>query len=284
MIQPTITVQELMNAIELPEIIQEDINTLWEQISREDLKNSAVNLLDSQEASKEAKRLSELYKQDSMSELAFHLYAASLSWENLYIPLGISYKTYVDTMRAFTRFLEESKRLNHAYQFDRGFWTWRYISGLEFRINELEFEMVTPSNKNKVPQLVDKKYISIHIPSDANLTHSIISRNYLEAQSFFKQFFPSYDMAPFVTDTWLLSPALKEWLKPDSNLRLFASDYQLLLTEPTKNEGVFWIFNTTSSDVASYPERTSLQRAAKKAMLSGGHIGSAFGLLQLGQE
>ena len=50
-------------------------------------------------------------------------------------------------MHAFTRFLEESKRINHFYQFDRGFWTWRFVCGLEFRINQLEFEMVTPPHK-----------------------------------------------------------------------------------------------------------------------------------------
>lgn len=281
MTQSNVTIQDLMEVIELPEMIKEKINRLLTQISLDDLNSSADKLLDQAKASEEAKRLSVQYKQDTISELTFHLYAASLSWEKIYFPLAIPYKIYVGTMRAFTRFLKESQQINHHYKFDRGFWTWRYISGIEFRINELEFEMVAPSHKHKVSQLVDKKYISIHIPSDANLEHSVIAKNYLEAKSFFKQYFPSYHDVPFVTDTWLLSPLLKNWVKPTSNLSLFANDYQLLLTEPTKNDGVFWIFNTISADVANYPEKTSLQRAAKKAMLSGEAIGSALGLFQL---
>ncbi|EOB3456029.1 acyltransferase domain-containing protein [Enterococcus hirae] len=274
-----ITVEKLMEMIELPKEVQQELTQVILQLKENELITSGKRLLEVTKAEKEAKRLSEVYQGETIKELAFHLYAACMSWESVYLPRQISFEIYQETMHAFTRFLEESKRINHFYQFDRGFWTWRYVCGLEFRINQLEFEMVAPPHKNKVPELADKSYISIHIPSDADLTHPLITETYLEAQIFIDKYYPDYRTALFITDTWLLSPKLKEWLKPEANLSLFADDYQLLLTELNKNEGVFWIFNTISSDVTSYPEKTSLQRAAKKEMLQGGHIGSAVGIL-----
>ena len=83
-----------------------------------------------------------------------------------------------------------------------------------------------------------------------------------------------------MTDTWLLSPKLKEWLPATSNLVLFGNDYELLLTEPEKNDSVLWLFNTISNDVSKYSENTTLQKAAKAWLLAGNAIGSAVGRLQ----
>lgn len=193
---------------------------------------------------------------------------------------GISYEIYIDTMKCFTRFLEETRKIISSYKFNRGFWTWRYTSGLIYRIQELEFEMVTPPHKDKAARLAGKKYISVHIPSDANLSHEIISKNYLEAKYFLKKYFASYDQTPFASSTWLLSPKLKDWLKEESNLRLFADDYDVVNTNHDSDEGVPWIFNSISADILNYPEETSLQKVAKKWMVAGGHIGSALGILK----
>ena len=97
---------------------------------------------------------------------------------------------------------------------------------------------------------------------------------------FLKKYFPSYDQTPFAISTWLLSPKLKDWLKEKSNLRLFADDYDVVNTNPNSDEGVPWVFNSISADILNYPEETSLQKAAKKWMVAGGHIGSALGILK----
>lgn len=49
--------------------------------------------------------------------------------------------------------------------------------------------MVTPPHKNKVPELAEKGYISIHIPSDADMTYSIIVKNYAEAKNLLRSIF-----------------------------------------------------------------------------------------------
>ncbi|EKF50759.1 acyltransferase domain-containing protein [Lactococcus garvieae] len=275
-----IPLKKFMADIEIPDLVQDTVLKNFAIISDKDLKTSAQKLLDVKAAAQEAERLGKLYSNVTLMELTYHLYAAFLCWDKNYVPHGISYEIYIDTMKCFTRFLEETRKIISTYKFNRGFWTWRYTSGLIFRIQELEFERVAPPHKNKIARLAGKKYISIHIPSDANLSHEIISKNYLAAKDFLKKHFPSYEQAPFVTSTWLLSPKLKEWLKEKSNLRLFASDYDLVKTNPDSDEGVPWVFNSISTDILNYPEETSLQKAAKKWMVSGGHIGSALGILK----
>ena len=72
-----------------------------------------------------------------------------------------------------------------------------------------------------------------------------------------------------VTDTWLLSPKLKEWLPATSNLVLFGNDYELLLTEPEKMtaySGSSILFLTMS---ASIPENTTLQKQRRAWLLAG---------------
>jgi hypothetical protein len=275
-----VALQQLMTLIEIPISVQEKVNVAFDCLEEQEIITSVQKLLDSAVAPVEAKRLAQLYKGQSMKELAIHLYAAIISWENIYQPLQIPYDIYLNTMKAFTRFLKETKRATNQDVFDRGFWTWRYLSGLEFRIEQLEFEMIAANHKSKAAQLDGQAYLSLHIPSDAKLKYEEIQKNYRSARSFFGQYFPDYRSADIVTDTWLLSPKLKDWLPARSNLVLFANDYELLLSEPEKNEGVLWIFNTVSKDLKSYPEETTLQKAAKAWMLAGHGIGSAMGKLR----
>lgn len=272
--------QQLMDLIEIPVLVQEKVNAALEELQEQEMITSVHKLLDTVTASAEAKWLSQLYKEESMKELAIHLYAATISWKHIYQPMQIPHEIYLATMRAFTRFLKETKQVGNQDVFDRGFWTWRYLCGLEFRIDQLEFEMIAADHKSKAPQLEGQTYLSLHIPSDAKLVHEQVQENYQSARMFFETYFPAYASAPIVTDTWLLSPKLKEWLPATSNLVLFGNDYELLLTEPEKNDSVLWLFNTISNDVSKYPENTTLQKAAKAWLLAGNAIGSAVGRLQ----
>ena len=92
---------------------------------------------------------------DGLKELAGHLQCALKTWE-LCEKRGISEEIYVETMKCFTRFVTEHLESYGRYGFDRGFWTVRQLSGVLFRIGELEYE--TRGNE-----------IHLHIPSDAVL-------------------------------------------------------------------------------------------------------------------
>jgi hypothetical protein len=237
-------------------------------------------LLDPAISKETAKQLSQEFKEDSTIELAIHLYAAALSWEQIYQLLNIPRTAYLATMRAFSRFVKEREEIVPDYHFDRGFWTWRYLCGAAFRIGELEYEMILPPYQHRQSALAGKPCLSIHIPSDAQLAIEGLHQSYRAAAHFFKTYFPDYHYTVMFTDTWLLSPKLAEWLTAGSKIVTFAQDYQILTVEPEKDEGIFWIFRRGDQNFANYPEKTSLQRAAKKSLLQGEHIGSAIGILR----
>lgn len=72
--------QQLMDLIEIPVLVQEKVNAALEELQEQEMITS-VHKLDPVTASAEAKWLSQLYKEESMKELAIHLYAATISWK-----------------------------------------------------------------------------------------------------------------------------------------------------------------------------------------------------------
>lgn len=267
--------------LDFPEAVIEQMMMELESISSEVLEQYSRELLDANKAKAAAKKIDEVYGEEPFVALTIYLYAASQSWLKIYQPLKIPRTVYLATMNAFTRFIHEHFQVTGRYHFDRGFWIWRYTSGLIFRIGELEYERTYFPKGHKELKLEGKQCLSLHIPSDADLSRNKIRDSYESAIRFFELYFPDYHYQVMYTDTWLLSPNLIKWLKQDSKIRLFAADYSLLSVDEQDDSGVPWIFGRVDANVQDYPEKTSLQRQAKQQLLAGAHIGSALGILSL---
>lgn len=139
------------------------------------------------------------------------------TYEN-YLSHGTEEEILIDTMKCFQRFIEEHRVSYGTFAFDRDFWTARQISGNLLRIGELEYELV---------QEKDKKYISIHIPPDTKMTGKKFWDSYEKAKEFMKKFFPEYQDADVVCDSWLLSPALQNVLPENSNILRFQKAFMI---------------------------------------------------------
>lgn len=274
-------IKNLAGDLDFPEAVIEQMMMELESISSEVLEQYSRELLDANKAKAAAKKIDEVYGEEPFVALTIYLYAASQSWLKIYQPLKIPRTVYLATMNAFTRFIHEHFQVTGKYRFDRGFWIWRYTSGLIFRIGELEYERTYFPKGHKELKLEGKQCLSLHIPSDADLSRNKISDSYESAIRFFELYFPDYHYQVMYTDTWLLSPNLTKWLKQDSKIRLFAADYRLLSVDEQDDSGVPWIFGRVDAQVQDYPEKTSLQRQAKQQLLAGAHIGSALGILSL---
>ena len=274
-------IKNLAGDLDFPEAVIEQMMMELESISSEVLEQYSRELLDANKAKAAAKKIDEVYGEEPFVALTIYLYAASQSWLKIYQPLKIPRTVYLATMNAFTRFIHEHFQVTGRYHFDRGFWIWRYTSGLIFRIGELEYERTYFSKGHKELKLEGKQCLSLHIPSDADLSRNKIRDSYESAIRFFELYFPDYHYQVMYTDTWLLSPNLTKWLKQDSKIRLFAADYRLLSVDEQDDSGVPWIFGRVDANVQDYPEKTSLQRQAKQQLLAGAHIGSALGILSL---
>lgn len=201
--------------------------------------------------------------------LAVMLRCAMKTWDRL-IALGMEESILVETMKCFTRFVDEHMESYGSYAFDRDFWTARQASGNLFRIGELEYELIDG----------EKKEIGIHIPSDVRLKREIMADSYQKAKACMKEFFPEYENADMVCESWLLSPSLKEVLSEESNIIKFQNEFRVEKVDYENNDYMEWVFKRPDLALEDLPEDTSLQRNLKKFLLNGGKVGEAIGILK----
>ena len=205
---------------------------------------------------------------DGIKMLACMLRGCLRTW-SLYEEKNISEQIYIDTMKCFTRFVEEHEESFGRYGFDRDFWVVRQMSGLLFRLGELEYEMICEDGT---------EYLSIHIPSDAVLSEERIQESYCRARAFLGGRFPKYGDADMVCHSWLLSPALKELLAPGSRILGFQEHFTIRETGDYDDEFLQWVFKRKDIPTEDLPENTSLQRRMKEYLLRGGKVADAEGV------
>lgn len=207
--------------------------------------------------------------EDDTAMLACNLYAA-VHVQERYREMGISEQVYVDTMKCFPRFLEETHRNSALWKFDRAFWTYRQLRMSLFRIGELEYEI-----------LPEEQAISLHIPSDARFDPEAVEASLEQAKDFFERFFPECRGYAYICESWLLSPELGKLLKQESNILRFQCRFEIEKTFPEDKEFLQWVFGADEhTPIPSLPEKTSMQRSVKALLLAGGNIGAALGKMK----
>lgn len=184
---------------------------------------------------------------------------------------GIDDTVYFDTMRCYTRFIEETYHMTGKLSFDRFWWTTRQAGCHLFRIGALEYEMKPLESRNVV---------AIHIPSDTDLSPSSVGLSLKSAKDFFLKHYPHLSDADFRCHSWLLDPQLNKMLKENSNIRNFQRRFEIFDKGEISSEFLQWLFQTDRNDYTALPENTSLQRNMKKHLLSGGVIYNAYGILR----
>lgn len=189
-----------------------------------------------------------------------------------YAEKGIQESIFIETMKCFSRFIDECKRKNGQADFDRGWWTYRQTSMRIFRIGELEYEL---------PPFNDKNVIGIHIPSDADLTPSKVDQSLRQAIGFMKKYYPDPARDRFICESWLLSPVLKELLSENSKILAFQNRFEIISENRDEKDFIEWVFQMPQdTDVRQLPEKTSLQRNVKQLLLKGGNVGAACGIIR----
>ncbi len=183
---------------------------------------------------------------------------------------------FVDTLACFTRFVKEHFDSLGVYGFDRGFWTTRQINAKLFRLGELEYELLREG---------EKRSIALHIPSDCRLEPGLLNASVERAKAFFASYFLEWKDAPMTCESWLLSPALKELLPPNSRILRFQRAFDLTPCADDAREDVLqWVYRLTppqqkNVSLDALPEGTALQKSMKRFLLSGGVVTAAEGPL-----
>ena len=265
--------EKLCEMIELQDEMKRQVLTLADEMDFSSLEAHIVALTDPDGAADAYAALKEIVGEEmpGAKMLCCYLRAALITYEN-YRARGIDDEIYVETMKCFPRFVGECLARRDAIGFDRAFWSYRQLSFTLVRIGTLEYEWRLRKGE---------KIISIHIPSDADLSCEALSASYAAARKFLREKVPEYAEAPITCESWLLYEGLADLLRPDSGILRFQRCFDMKHQNPPHNGCLHFIFqHQDCTDFASLPERTSLQRNVKKLLLSGGGISSGYGVLK----
>ena len=182
--------------------------------------------------------------------------------------LGLSHEVFVDTMACFTRFVGEHLKSFGRYGFDRAFWTVRQVSCMLFRMGALEYELFTEKGQ---------KMISLHIPSDADLSLPSLRDSWCQAKKLLARF-PDYANGHWICGSWLISPDLRNFLPESSRILGFQRSFTVHDTW-VDEEFKEWVYGRVDIPNEELPEKTSLQKNVKRFLLNGGAFRSALGVL-----
>lgn len=196
---------------------------------------------------------------------------ASADIYDIYKAKGISDKIYFDTMKCYTRFINETFRITGRIYFDRYWWTTRQAGCHLFRIGELEYEIM---------HIDSDIIINLHIPSDADFSPHAVDNSLECAGIFFAEHFPEIADKKYCCHSWLLDSQLKEMLSEESNIINFQKRFEIYDKGEVDTEFIEWLYNTgATADYKTLPENTTLQRKMKAYLISGGEIRNSYGRL-----
>lgn len=266
--------QELYHLIDLQPEIVEKLETIGRETDLTEIDPYLEQLLTMETAEKSYHCLSSLFQEDTdnLKMLYCQLLCAVRIYEK-YREKNIPETVYADTMKCFTRFINECQKKNGRMFFDRGWWTYRQISMNLFRIGELEYQFQKYEGEN---------VIALHIPSDADLSKEAVDDSLKQAHIFFQTYYSDYPYGKYICNSWLISPSLKPLLTENSRIRSFQERFHILKENKEDKDFIEWIFQVPVDTVyKNLPSETSLQKKTKELLLKGGTIGSALGIMQM---
>ena len=193
----------------------------------------------------------------------------------------ISDKIFGDTIEDIARNIRVAKRRNGRYAIESYIFDWlaRHMTCRVFHLGRLQFEAIRISEDSQHVK-AGEYVLNTHIPSGSKLDYGDVQLSYRQAASFFERLTPHVEYRGIVCDSWMLSPALKEVLHPDSNLVKFLSDYEIFRTYD--DESFYnYVFIKKPNNLSDLQEDTLLQRRLKQYLLSGMKIMSAGGFIPM---
>lgn len=266
--------QELYHLIGLQNEIIEKLRVICGEIHLGQMDEYLDKLMDGKTAAQSYEELKTVLAEDedNLKMLYCQLECARRVFDR-YQEKHIPKIVYIESMKCFTRFIEECKRKNGRMFFDRGWWTYRQLSMKIFRIGELEYEL---------KEYEGEDVIGIHVPSDANLSKEAVDSSLKQANLFFHTYYSSYPYKKYTCNSWLLSPALKPLLSEKSNILSFQKRFEIIQEEKADREYIEWLFQVPlDTKYKDLPVKTSLQKKAKNLLLHGENIGSAYGIIKV---
>lgn len=194
---------------------------------------------------------------------------------------GIEEKVFFDTFSDVAIWCRACFRRYGEYGIQEYEWLWRHVEMTIFRFGRLQFEKTLSPwefcSKDK-KRNIGEPIISIHIPEGEPLDEKLCRESIALGQKFWGK-----DL-PFVCHSWLLFPDLKNLLDENSNIIRFQEMFDIQSVDFEFREGEERIFGKVLEDPQMYPEKTRLQRDARKWLIRRNRLGSGLGVLKTEYE
>lgn len=147
-------------------------------------------------------------------------------------------------------------------------WIRHHLTLSLFAIGSLQYQIVRSPD--------DVFSVNLHIPEGIDLTPQSVDSSFEEAMRFF-----SVTEMRVMCRSWLLSENLSSLLDGNSNIKAFAGRFERLGDDMESRQAEERIFGCVLDDKEAYPQRTSLQKKARKFLIGGGLLPQTEGRLML---
>lgn len=193
-----------------------------------------------------------------------------------YRELGIEDEVYFDSFEDISIWCEDCYKKYGEYGLEQLEWLYKTVDMRVFRLGRLQFEP-TVSGKDCVVEgkklFMGDIVFAVHIPEGKSLDKESVEDSFRKSRTFF------HGLSKWYTcQSWLLDPKLTELLPADSNILKFQKLFKPIETDRTSLQAEERIYGTVKNDPVEYPEKTTLQRAAKRYLLSGKKLGETLGV------
>lgn len=127
--------------------------------------------------------------------------------------------------------------------------------------------------------------LKVHIPYGGRLTKEDCEDSYTRAKEVFERCYTEIKFKGFHLFCWMLSPDLRDILKPHSNIIEFQNKYTVFPAKDNAVDAIMYVYGIKEEDVRKVniedlPEGNSLQTGIKKKLLEGKHIHQCYGFFK----
>lgn len=162
----------------------------------------------------------------------------------------------------------------NGIRFSQMIWGSRFMKGHIIQVGVLQYEL-------KKNYLNGEDVIFIHIPRNTSLDYDSVKSSFNEAQEKVSKYL-TINKLKYVTESWLLSPELKDILSPKSNIIKFQSFFQIVEYQENIKDFLNFVFNVNefNGDYENLACDTTLQKGLKDKLLSSKKLHIGIGILK----
>lgn len=219
-------------------------------------------------------------------DLVFLIRAAEVMHDR-YKERGLSEDLFWHTIKDLKYKYDECVKCKEVHGTFVPWWNTEFYALRRFAFGRYQFDMTTYGGEDFTSSAgitIKKgdKTLGFHIPSSGiPLTDEVRLDSFRQAYEFFTDYRRDDGLMIFECGSWLIYDGYKDILPENSNTIKFINDFEIVSSEPKDKFNDAWrIFDKYGyKSPKHWPEDTSMRRAFKQLVLSGGKTGHGHGII-----